>query len=317
MAALPGVREASGVYPLPMAGEPWSGSFDVEGLPPETQEGPHAEYAVSLPGYFHLMGIPFVEGRDFAPTDNAKAPLVVIVDETLAHKYWPAESAIGKRINAGSPRGTWSTVIGVVKHVRTIGPQKESEPQLYHPVAQYSTPMLFPVARVSTRPASLNAAFRSAVHAIDHDVAVSRMRPLGDVVAGAIAQQRFNLFMISVFAAVALVLATVGLYGVMAYLVAQRTREIGIRIALGGQPAGVRLVVVRESLLIASAGVVVGIAITLILSGALGNLLYGIRSTDPVTYAFVATGLLVVSAAAAYLPARRATRIDPVLALRD
>jgi putative ABC transport system permease protein len=316
-AAIPGVTEASVVYPLPMAGDGWSGSFDVDGPPEVNAQGPHAEYAVVQPGYFHALRIPLIAGRDFDDDDKAKAPLVVIIDETLAHKYWPKQSALGKRINPGYAEGSWATVIGVVRHVRSVGPQKESEPQLYMPYAQNAQSIAYVVVRTGATTASVGSALRGAVHSIDRDLAVSRLRSMDEVVASAVARQRFNLLMLALFAGVALGLATVGLYGVMTYLVAQRTREIGIRIALGGQPYDVQRFVVQECLVIALIGLAIGTAGTLALSGALGSLLYGVRATDPLTYGVVASVLLAVALAAAYVPARRATRIDPMLALRE
>jgi putative ABC transport system permease protein len=316
-AALPGVTASSGIQPLPMGGEPWSGSFGIEGFPTGELEGPHAEFAAVLPGYFKVMGIPIVQGRDITAQDDANAAPVVVIDEMLAKKYWPHESALGKRINALEFPGSWETIVGVAKHVRSGGPQEAGAPQLYAAYLQHPQGMISLVARAAVNPASLTNDLRGVVRALDRDLPVSNLRAMSDVVAGATARQRFNMLMISLFALAALGLASIGLYGVMSYLVAQRTREIGIRVALGGQPGDVRRLILGESMAIAAAGVAVGTVATLALSGALSKLLFGISATDPATYSTIAALLLVVAAVAAYGPARRATRVDPIVALRE
>jgi putative ABC transport system permease protein len=319
LAAVPGVALASFGYPVPMAGDGWSGSFEVFGEPSgPTIEPPHAEYGVAMPGYFRAMGMSLLTGRDFAPSDRDGAPRVVIVDEQLARAHWPNESAIGKQINANNDEGTWSTVIGVVRHVRRAGPADDGEPQIYLPYLQNLQTTMSAVVRAKDGSvASLVPALRAAVLAIDPELAVAKLRTVDDLFGAAVARQRFNMLMLTIFALVALALASVGLFGVMSYLVAQRTRELGIRIALGGQPSAVRRVVVRESLLIALAGLAIGLALSLALSRALRGLLFGVPPTDLVTYVGVSALLLVVALLASYGPARRATRIDPVVALRQ
>ena len=318
VAAIPGVTEASGVYPLPLGEDGWSGSFDVEGLTPGPGDAePHAEYSIALPGYFHTMGIPLIAGREFSATDTRGGPRVAIVDERLAARYWPGQSAVGKRINAGEAAGVWATVVGVVGHVHRASLIQEGEPQLYVPYTQHVETTLSLVVRVGGDPAALAPALRGALRAQDKDLPTGQLRTMDELLAGATARQRFNLLMIGVFAVVALGLASVGLYGVMSYLVSQRTREIGIRIALGGQPGDVRRMVVREGLLISVSGLVVGAAVSLALSKVVGRVLFGVRATDPPTYIAIALLLLIVAAVASYGPARRATRVDPLVALRE
>jgi putative ABC transport system permease protein len=319
IANVPGAAAASFGYPVPMAGDGWSGSFDVFGEPSgPTIEPPHAEYGVAMPGYFKAMGISLIAGRDFSTADRNGAPRVVIVDEQLARRHWPNETAVGKQVNANDEPGRWSTVVGVVRHVRRAGPADDGEPQIYLPYLQNPQTTMSAVVRSNTGSVtSLVPSLRAAVRAVDAELAVAKLRTVDDLLAAAVARQRFNALMLSIFALVALTLASVGLYGVMSYLVAQRTRELGIRIALGGSPGAVRRVVVRESLLIAVTGLVVGLAVSLALSRVLRGLLFGVPSTDVVTYAGVSTLLLVVALIASYGPARRATRIDPVVALRE
>ncbi|HUL74473.1 MAG TPA: ABC transporter permease [Vicinamibacterales bacterium] len=316
----PGVAAASAIYPLPASGEGWSGSLFIEGQPvPDGQPEPHAAYAVALPDYFTTLQIPLIQGRDFAPTDAVGAPAVAIVDELVARRHWPGESAVGKRIGPfGEPRnGAWTTVVGVVGHVHTTGPRADSEPQVYLPALQSPQSMLFFMARTAGDPTPLPAAFRSAVRAIDPDLPVARLTPLTDLTAQTMARERFNLLLLTLFGGVALAVAAVGLYGVMAYLVAQRAREIGIRLALGGRPAAVLRAVLAEGLAMTLVGLAAGLATAFGLSRVLADLVFAIQPTDPLTYAAIALLLVVVAIAAATVPARRAMRIDPVVVLRD
>ncbi len=315
--SIPGVVASSGIQPLPMGGEGWSGSIDIEGYPVDAVEAPHAEFAVTMPDYFTVMRVPLVGGRDFSAHDDAGSPRVAIVDELLARQYWPNESALGKRINALERRGEWETVVGVARHVRSGGPQDSGAPQIYLPYLQHPQGMVSVVARTAVEPASIGAGLRAAVRAIDRDVPASQLRSMATVVADATSRQRFSLFVITAFAAGALGLASIGLYGVMSYLVAQRTREIGIRVALGGQPADVRRLILGECLIIAGAGVATGTMATLVASQALSRLLYSVSATDPATYTLIAALLLAVAGLAAFGPVRRATRVDPIVALRE
>ena len=316
LASLPGVTSVGGIYPLPVSGDGWSGSFDVEGFPENAPEPPHAEYATAMPGYFRTMGMR-IRGRDFTNDDALGRPLTVIVDEELAQKYWPGQDAIGKRISQDATSGQWMTIVGVVNHVHRDGPTKVGEPQLYMPYLQRPQGMLYPVVKTSGDPYLLAGPIRQAVQSLDRDLPISKQRSLADLQRDSIARQRFNLVLTALFAIAALVLASIGLYGVMSYLVAQRTREIGIRVALGGRPSDVRGMIMKESLTIAGVGLVVGLVSSLALSRALTSFLFEIKATDPVTYGSIAALLLVVASLAAFGPARRATRVDPLVALRD
>jgi putative ABC transport system permease protein len=317
-AAVPGVAEVSGGYPIPMSADGWSGSFTVEGEPDGPDHPlPHAEYGVAMPGYFHALRIPLIAGRDFDATDAANAPSVVIVDEALARAHWPGQSAIGKRVNGNRNTGQWSTVIGVVGHVHKSGPQSDGEPQIYLPHAQSPQSTLSIVVRTNASSASVAQPLRAVVRSMDVNLPVSRMEPLGDIVARATARERFDTILLAAFGVAALLLASVGLYGVMAFLVSQRTREIGIRMALGGAPASIRAMVLREGLLISGAGLVLGIAVALVATRAIDGLLFGVAATDPATYVAIGALLFAVGAVASFGPARRATRVDPLVALRE
>jgi len=314
LASLPGVERASAVYPLPMSGEGWSGTVIVRGRPSNGPEpDPHAEYSVALPEYFRTMNIAMIEGRDFGPADGPGAPWVAIVDEQFARRYWPGEPAVGKQIGPGGPPKDdlgWTTVIGVVAHVRRASPKSEGEPQIYLAALQRAESTLYYVARAGAGAASLPAAMRAAVREQDRALAVSTLATMQDLVARTVARDRFNTTLLAIFGGVALVLATVGLYGVMAFLVAQRTREIGIRMALGARPSQIRRAVVGEGLLLAIAGVGLGLACAFALSRALGGLLFGIEPTDPLTYLAIAALLIATALVASFAPARRAVRIQ-------
>jgi putative ABC transport system permease protein len=317
-AAIPGVSEVSAVYPLPMGSEHWSGTFSVEGEPegPNVQM-PHAEYAVAVPGYFHAARIPLIAGRDFAVTDRSGAPAVAIVDEALARKHWPNQSAINKRINADGRPGDWATVIGVVGHVHNAGPQLEGEPQLYLSYLQHAERTMSIVARTSAPVSSVAGPVRAAIKSTDAELPVAKFGSMDAIVSRALSRQRFNTLLLGIFAATALLLASIGLYGVMAFLVSQRTREIGIRMALGGEARSIRRMVLREGILICLAGLLVGAAVSLAVSRALSGLLFGVTPSDPATYVGIGVLLLAVGCVASYGPARRATLVSPIVALRE
>ena len=320
LAAQPGVAAASAVYPLPSSGDGWSGSLFIEGQPvPQGQPEPHAAYAVALPNYFNTLQVPIVEGRDFSTTDAASASPVAIVDELVARKFWPGESAVGKRIGPfGTPKGDgWTTIVGVVGHVHALGPRADTEALVYLPALQIAESSLFFVARASGEPASLPAAMRTSVRDLDPALPLSRMAWLDELNGRMMARDRFNALLLTIFAVVSLAIAAVGLYGVMSYLVAQRTREIGIRLALGGRPHRVVGAVMAEGLAMTATGLALGLAAALALSQVLAGLVFGVPPTDPVTYAVIAVLLLIVAALASYVPARRVLGVDPVSVLRE
>ncbi|MGE0438856.1 MAG: ABC transporter permease [Gemmatimonadales bacterium] len=315
LAIVPGIEAAGVVYPLPLSGEGWSGTFEIAGRLDDPR--PHAEYAVAGPGYFEAMGIELVAGRAFGAEDGPDGPLVALIDDRAARAYWPGASPIGERISAGGG-SDWRTVVGVVRHVYRDGRHKVGEGQLYLPVAQFPQRQMFVVARSSgADPVALAGPIRAAVQQLDPALPTTRLNTVASLADRALAAQRFNLLLIGLFAALALGLATVGLYGVMAYRVAQRTREIGIRIALGGRPADVRRMLLRESLGISAIGLGIGVVASLGVSRLLTGLLFGVRAIDPLTYGAVCGVLLLVAAAAAQGPASRAMRVDPTVTLKE
>jgi predicted permease len=317
LAAIPGVQAASAIDPLPLGGTAWSGSFHVEGRPSARgQESPHGEYNVALPGFITALGLHLVKGRDFEPTDGRDAPLVAIVDERLVETYWPGEDAIGKRISSNGDEGPWATVVGVVRHVYRSGPRKEGEPQMYFAYRQrVQTPLSY-VVRTTVDPLSIIRSVRSEVAKLDADLPLARVASMATLESAALARDRFNALMLAVFAATALLLAAVGLYGVMAYLVSQRQAEMGIRMALGSGPREVARLVIGDGMRMAVAGIVIGTLASLAVARVLEGLLYGIKPTDPITYVVIAASLALVALLASAIPARRATKADPASALR-
>jgi putative ABC transport system permease protein len=319
LASLPGVSHASAVYPLPMSGEAWSGSVGIVGFSKAPGDpGPHTEYAVALPGYFQTVRIPLIEGRDFAATDLSTTPAVAIVDTVFAGRYWPGQSAIGKRIATGGEveKGPFQTVIGVVGHVRNKGPRAEGEAQLYLAALQKPELSLFFVSRATSDPRTLMPLIRPAVREQDAKLPVAMLSTGSDLVAKFSARDRFNVLLFTIFGAVALALAAIGLYGVLAFLVTQRTHEIGIRLALGGQPWSVMRGIIGEGLALTAAGLVLGLSGGVLLAYAIRDLLFQIEPADPLTYCAIVASMTGVALLAAFGPALKAAMVTPMDVLR-
>ena len=315
--ARPGVESAAVVNFLPLGGSNSSDAFLVEGAPkPAPGNENIGRYRVCTPDYFATMQIPILKGRAFTDQDKAGAQPVVIVNETLARKYWPGQDAIGKRIRVdGLDRAPWMEIVGVSKDVRhelTI----EVTPEFYLPHAQDGWRSMVLVARTTIDPASLAGSIRQDVWAIDKDQPVFDVRTMQEVRSISVGLQQFNSMMIGIFAAVALLLASIGIYGVMAFAVTQRTREIGIRMALGARKTDVLKLVVVNGMRLALIGLAIGLVASWALTRFISNLLFGVEPTDPLTFTAVSLCLLAVAFLACYLPARRATKVDPLEALR-
>ena len=318
-AALPGVRAAGAVSSLPMGGDTMSSSFRIEGRPVSPNETlPHGDLWSATHDYFRALGIPLVRGRYFSERDAADAPGVAIIDEVTARKYWPSEDPVGKRISFegdGDDR-KWREVVGVVGHVKNRGLEGEARPQYYVPYPQNPFSSMAIVVQAEGDPAALAGTVRGAIQAIDVDLPVYRVTTMERLVADSLAERRFSTLLLGVFAAVALLLAAVGLYGLLSYTVAQRRHEIGIRMALGARAGDVLRLVVGQALWLTLAGIALGLVAALALTRVMAGLLYGVSALDPATFAGVALLLLAVALAACLVPARRATRVDPAIALR-
>lgn len=331
LTALPGVESASAINHLPLAGDVWGTSLAIEGrpLPPPGQDVEVA-FRVSRPDYFRTMGIPLRAGRDFTERDTSDAPGVVILNETLARRYWPEEDPVGKRITLDNPRDSsqppeWLTVVGVVKDVKQDSWMDAPVNEVYLPfqqsggfyagaARQFSSMTL--VVRTKIEARSMAAATQETVRAFDPGIPVSIVVSMEQVIADALWQPRFNLQLIGLFAGVAVVLAAIGLYGVMSYSVAQRTHEVGLRMALGARRRDVVRLVLRQGIKLTLLGVALGLLTSAAMTRLMTTLLFGVSATDPGTFAAIAVLLVGVALVACFVPARRATNVDPMAALR-
>jgi putative ABC transport system permease protein len=317
--ALPGVRSAAFTSWIPLIKQGDSIGFSIEGRPDPPGKRPTVVTRVISPNYFSTMGIEFLKGRQFEEQDRAGAPMAAVINETMARLFWPDDDPIGKRFTPGSPGpdATWLSIIGVVKDVRQFGLNADPKPQMYLSYMQAGIfKPTYLVVRTDVEPLSLAAAVRGAVWEIDKDQPVSNVRTMEDVLSGSIARERFSMLLLGIFAAVALVLAAVGIYGVMSYSVAQRSHEIGIRMALGAQRSDVLKLAVGQGLNLLLIGVVIGLAAAVILTRVMSSLLFGVSATDPTTFIIISLVLISAGVLASYIPARRATKVDPMMALR-
>jgi putative ABC transport system permease protein len=262
------------------------------------------------------MGIPLLQGRSFNEGDTAQKTAVIMINQTLARRFFPEESALGKRLIAvdGKPH----EIVGVVGDARQFGLNLPPDPEIYFSDTQipYPEPETSVVVRTGVDPATLVGAVRGVLRQVSPDAPVFAIRTMNDVISTSVAQDRFNMILMSIFAAVALALAAIGLYGVVSYSLAQRTHEIGLRMALGARQRDVLGLVVRQGMAIASIGLPIGIVLALLSSRLISSWLYGVSPTDPPTFTVVSVLLMVVSLAACYIPARRAAKVDPMVALR-
>jgi predicted permease len=312
----PGVAEAAAINTLPLAREARILlRVDPEGVADRaTSESRHsAPYLVVSPGYFRTMGIPLLLGRDLTWSDSA-ALKVAVINRTLAQRFWPGEDAIGKRFLFMDLR----TVVGVVDDARTSDLWTDVEPQVYLPIQEQPQHYLSLVARHgdSAEVSALPAQIRAAVRAVDPGLPIYAAEPMESLVAETLAPRRINTILVSMFGAAAVGLAAVGVYGLLAWSVARRTRELGVRVALGAQRREVLALVIRQGLALVAAGVGIGVTAAMLATRYLEGMLYGVTPYDPATYAAVAGILVVVGAAASFVPARRAAAADPLTAIR-
>lgn len=322
---LPGVQSAAAGNNLPMSGDGWNASFAVENLQVGPDEpSPHGDPHMITPDYFRAMGIPLLRGRYFTDADSKDSLPVAIIDQTLAEQYWPDQDPIGKRIAAffDGPRGqrNWREVVGVVGHVKQYGLDGKTKVQYYFPQAQSPQDSMYLIVRTSTdqkgHQSGMVAAIRGALDSIDKDQPIYKVTTLEQMVANSTSQKRFSMFLLGIFAAVALLLAAVGIYGVMSYAVTQRTHEVGIRMALGAQPRDVLRLVVRQGMVMTVIGVGIGLIGAYAATQVTASLLFGIGTHDPVTFVGISVLLGGVALIASFIPARRATKVDPMIALR-
>jgi putative ABC transport system permease protein len=317
--ALPGVRAAALTLSLPIDGSNWNSVFIAADKPvPPRAQLPSSAFTPVSANYFKTMGTRLLKGRVFTESDTADKPMVAVINETLARRLWPGEDPLGKRLKQGWPedKSPWREVVGVVADVKLNGVNQNTPLQTYLPLAQEPSAFLALVVRTSSNPLNMAAPVEQTVHTIDKDLPVFAVRSMDQLMGSAIAQQRLTLVLLSGFALLALLLAAVGIYGVISYSVSQRTHEIGIRMALGAQPPDVLKLIVGQGMRLALIGVLIGLGTAFALTRLMTNLLYGVSATDPLTFVLIAVLLAVVALLACYLPARRATKVDPLVALR-
>jgi putative ABC transport system permease protein len=320
----PGVQSIGAVLPLPLSLNGWQTSFAVEGHPtPQVGRYPVNDIARISPNYFRTMSIRLLRGRTFAWSDDENAPPVAIIDETFANTWFANQDPIGKRImiNAGhpppnGPPRAWSTIVGVVNHVKNYGIDQESRVEVYVPFLQSPAFSLSFVVKGSADVTTLTQNMRQAVSEADPTLPIFAVRTMDEYLERTLTSKRLMMLVLALFAFVALTLAAVGIYGVMSYAVAQRTSEIGIRMALGAHPRDVLRLVVGQGLVLTCAGLVLGVAAALALTRLMTTLLFGVSATDVVTFSGVAALLAAVALTASWIPARRASRVDPLIALR-
>ncbi|HEV8428826.1 MAG TPA: ABC transporter permease [Pyrinomonadaceae bacterium] len=317
--SLPGVESASATKTLPLAGNTWGRGITVEGFPVASAgQAAEVQHTVVTPGYFRTMGISLMAGRDFNDSDAKGAPDVTIIDERLARQYWPNESALGKRVRFGPPADNepWHTIVGVVSAVRHQRVQEETRPSVYMPHQKIPVTGLTLVARTSSNPHDFVAALRREVAQLDRDLPISEVATMDEVVSESIWQPRLYAMLFAVFASGALLLALIGIYGVMAFLVQARTHEIGIRMALGASARDVFRLIVGRGMKLTAVGVVIGVGGAIALTRLMHSLLFNTSATDPFTFVLISLLLSLAALLACYIPARRAAKVDPLIALR-
>jgi predicted permease len=320
--ALPGVQSAGGAMILPMTNDGAVISFEDPEHPAPEGQRPSADLSPITPDYFHTMQIPLLEGRDFSERDDMKSRQVMIVNQAFAQKFFPGEQVPGKKLKPGAGNGTpggspWREIVGVVGNIRLGATQREMRPAMYLPSSQLNTwCCLYSVVRTSLDPLSLEASVQQIVSALDKDIPVTQVRTMKDLMFSELAQPRFAMVLLSVFAGLAVALTIVGLYGAMTYSVSRRTREIGVRMALGAQRSTVLTMVLRDAAVLLATGIAIGTAAALASASVLESMLYGTGSRNPVVLIQVAIVVALAGLLAAYIPAFRAARVDPMVALR-
>jgi putative ABC transport system permease protein len=319
VAAVPGVSTVGAVNVLPLSGAGTSGTVTLDNPAVDSELSPEADQRIAMPGYFEAMGIRVVSGRTFGEQDNETAAPVAIIDESLAQKFWPNENPLGRRIKRGGPQSTnpWTTIVGVVRHVRYRTLEEPSRVEVYWPHAQ--TPSFFMSLTIKTNlePQSLARTIQSEVASLDPDQPIASIRTMEELTATSVLRRRLTMALLTSFAAIALVLAAVGMYGVISYWVTQRSQEIGIRMALGARRLDVLKLVIGQSMSVLLVGVLLGLAGAFALTRLMAGLLYEVSATDAATFAAYSAGLALVGLLASYVPARRASRVNPIKALRE
>src|SRR2546430_9927313 len=311
----------SSVCSSDLSGDRFGISFEIDGRPVARKDEPSADMFVIEPNYFRTMGIPIIKGRDFEQRDEHKSTPVIIVTESFARQYFPGEDPIGKRIKPGistyeDDKTDMREIVGVVADIRNRALNSEPKPAYYMPQSQVPFTQLIAVVKSSNDPHSLISSVNHEVRSMDQELPVFSIKTMEEYISASVAAPRFNTTLLSIFAAVALLLSIIGLYGVMSYSVAQRTNAIGIRMALGALTRDVLTLIVKQGVVLVLIGLLFGMCGALALSQLLATLLFGVTAKDPMTFISIATLLALVALLACFIPAWRATRVDPLEALR-
>ncbi|PYT04268.1 MAG: permease, partial [Acidobacteria bacterium] len=316
LAALPGVRSVSATSFVPVSNGGMRSGVSIEGYQAQPGEDTELNMSTIALNYFQTMGIPLLQGRDFNAQDAESAQKVAIINDAMAQRYWPDQNPITKRISFSGPNGPFTEIVGVVKtgKYRTIG--EASLPYIYLPLAQNLAPRLTLIMRTTGDPAELTAALRAQIQDLDRNLPVYDIKTMTEHIGEALSQERLIATLLGIFGSLALLLSTVGIYGLMSYSVSQRRREIGVRMALGARSQDILKLIVSRGLMLTSIGIAIGLAAAIALTRLAGGLLFGISATDPMTFAAVSLILAGVALGACFVPARRATKVDPMVALR-
>jgi predicted permease len=320
--AIPGVRAAGVTSVLPFGGGWSTSSFSIEGVVvPPGQNGPWGDIRIASARFFDALRIPLKKGRLFTADDRPGSPPVAVIDEQFVKKYFPHADPIGKRITFGASRGntdsTWITTVGVVGHAAHEGLDAEPRIQYYFPNTQVGVGYMRVVVRTAGNPLGMLPAVRDAVHEVDRNLPLAAVNTMEKLVDLSVGQRKLSMILLGAFSAIALLLASIGIFGVMSYSVTQRTRELGIRMALGAARSRVLALVVWQGMALAAAGVAIGLVAAYALTRFLSSQLFGVGATDPATFTIVSVVLAGMALLATLVPAMRATRVDPVVALRD
>jgi putative ABC transport system permease protein len=317
MEALPGVVSVGGTTRVPLGSTSVSTTVQIEGRPVPTAELPEVQFRRAMHNYFEAMGIPIRRGRNFDANDTPTAPQVAVINETMARKLFPNQDPLGQHVRTGpNPSGAWTTIIGVIGDVRHGGLEEVPQPEMYISYIQGPPVAPFIVLRTTTDPAQMSDTVRAEARRIDKNLPIYDMRTMSTLRSQAVSTRRFVLSIVAAFGALALGLAAIGVYGVMSLIVSERTREVGVRLALGAEPSQLLTMIVGQAAKLAGIGVALGLVVALPLAPLLDSQLYGIQSFDPMTFVSVPIMLLLIAALAAVVPARKAMRIDPLAALR-
>ena len=317
--ALPGVESVALGTAIPLTGDHSRADVTIEGMAlPKPGSFPHPDSHTVSPGYAHTLGVPVLRGREFEDADTETAPPVAMINARMAREYFPKENPVGKRIKFGHPSDSskWMTIVGVVGDTRLYGLANPSRLEIYVPFRQDVPSHMYLVVKSAMDPGALTSSIRGAVREIDKDQAIFGISTMDQLIVNSVSTRRITLILLGLFSTLALVLAAIGIYGVISYSVAQRTHEIGIRMALGAQKMDVMRLVLAQGARIAGAGVAIGLAASLGLTRLLANLLFSVSTADPLTFAAVAMAIILVAMLACYIPARRTLRVDPIIALR-